>query len=162
MRILSGDEEKEAINYLGIAGDIALRSLCLRAKCGSVIVKGEDILGIGFNSPPKGLESQRRCLILKDSLDKRVTDKTCCVHAEQRAIFDALKNYPSMIEGSRIYFVRLDKDGKIEFKGEPYCTICSKSALDVGIKEFVLLSKEGIRVYDSEEYNKISFDYRAE
>ncbi len=39
------DEEKEASNYLEIAGDLALRSSCLRAKCGSVIVKGEEILG---------------------------------------------------------------------------------------------------------------------
>ncbi|MBR7036894.1 hypothetical protein IKI14_03340 [bacterium] len=32
------------------------------------------------------------------------------MHAEQRAIMDALKNHPDEIEGSDLYFIRLDKD----------------------------------------------------
>jgi hypothetical protein len=32
------------------------------------------------------------------SYHRKVTDKTCCIHAEQRALFDALKNHPEQIE----------------------------------------------------------------
>jgi deoxycytidylate deaminase len=39
-----------------------------------------------------------------------VTDKTCCIHAEQRAIMNALRNHPNEIEGADLYFMRLDKD----------------------------------------------------
>jgi len=62
---------------------------------------------------------------------------------------------------SYLYFTRVGKKGEIETSGEPYCTICSKSILDVGIKEFVLFCKDGIRLYNTGEYNKISFDYKG-
>lgn len=56
--------------------------------------------------------------------------------------------------------MRLDEyNGKI-ISGKPYCTICSKLALDVGISEFVLWHNEGICVYNTIEYNEISFGYK--
>ena len=88
-----------------------------------------------------------------------MTDKTSCVHAEQRAIMDALKNNSEGLVWSRLYFVRLDDEGEISFAGKPYCTICSKMALDVGIAEFLLRHKEGIAIYGTEEYNQLSFEY---
>lgn len=88
-----------------------------------------------------------------------MTDKTCCVHAEQRAIMDALRNNSNEIAGSSLYFVRLNKNGTFSRAGKPYCTICSKMALDVGIEEFILWHKQGICVYNTEEYNKLSFLY---
>ncbi len=163
MRYLSGEDEEEANRYLSEAFKIAYQnSSCLRARCGSIIVNNNEVIGRGFNSPPGDLESQRRCLLPKKDLDSKVTDKTCCVHAEQRAIFDALRNNPEKLYGSRLYFARLNAVGEIEEAGNPYCTICSKSALDVGIKEFILYQKKRICVYDTEEYNKISFEYRSE
>ena len=98
----------------------------------------------------------------KESYDKRVTDKTCCMHAEQRAIMDAMKRNPEELHGSRIYFIRLSEDGRIAKSGKPYCTICSKMSLDSGIKEFVLLHDDGICVYDTEEYNALSYQYKDE
>lgn len=159
MRFLSGKEEKEAVEYMNKTAEIALSSSCLRSKCGSIIVKDNEIIGTGFNSPAGEKESQRRCLEDKKSLHPKVTDRTCCVHAEQRAIIDALKNNPKKIIGSRLFFIRLDKQGNKKRAGKPYCTICSKMALDVGIAEFVLWHKEGICVYNTEEYNKLSFQY---
>jgi len=137
----------------------ALLSTCQRSKCGAIIVSDNLIIGRGYNSPPGNLESQRRCHLKKASYDIKVTDKTCCVHAEQRAIMDALRSNPCELEGSRLYFIRLDENNNPSFAGEPYCTICSKMVLDVGIKEFVLLRKEGLCVYDTQEYNDISFNY---
>lgn len=140
------DNEK-AITYINEAAKAALNSLCLRSRCGSVIVKNDEIIGRGFNSPPLNKKLE---YCFKDELpDTFKSDRTCCVHAEQRAIMDALRNYPNEIIGSRLYFIRLDPNGNKIKAGEPYCTICSKMALDVGIK--------GICVYNTEEYNFLSF-----
>lgn len=147
--------------FLREAENIANRATCMRSKCGSVIVKDQKIIGLGFNSPPHHLDSQCRCLNEKDKYHKKITDKTCCIHAEQRAIFDALSKNPSELLGARLYFARIDDEGKIKISGKPYCTICSKSALDVGISEFILLTDEGITIYDTEEYNDASFDYKG-
>lgn len=161
MHYLSDEEAAKAVDYIKQAGAIALSATCTRSKCGSIIVKDDVVLGTGYNSPPKHLESARRCDCDKKSLDPKVTDKTCCMHAEQRAIMDTLKHHPDAIEGSRLYFVRLGENNEPKFSREPYCTICSKMSLDAGIKEFVLYHKEGICVYDTEEYNTLSLAYKT-
>ena len=160
MKHLLGEKEKEAIEYMLKAAKIAENSSCLRAKCGSILVKDKEIIGTGFNSPPCN-EKLEKCL--KDCLPENFkSDKTCCIHAEQRVIFDALRKNPEKIKGSRIYFARLDEKGNIEKAGNPYCTICSKMSLDVGIKEFVLWHKEGIYVYNTREYNNHSFNHKEQ
>lgn len=160
MRYLSGIEEKKALEYIAKAVEVAQNATCERSKCGSVIVQSNRIIGIGFNSPPQEIEEQRRCSCSKDSYHKKVTDKTCCVHAEQRAIMDALRKNPDKLSGSRLYFIRLNDDDKPSRSGKPYCTICSKMALDVGIVEFVLWHDKGICVYGTKEYNTISYQYK--
>lgn len=109
MKYLSGEEEQQALEYMNKAAQIALQSTCKRARCGSVIVWNNEIIGNGFNSPPADKDNQRRCFCDKNSYHKKVTDKTCCVHAEQRAIMDALRNNSEKIIGSRLYFIRLDE-----------------------------------------------------
>ncbi len=161
MTYLQGKEEQEAAQWLTYAGKIALQATCQRDKCGSVIVKNNEIIGVGFNSPPCHKESQRRCLDTKENYHVKVKDKTCCVHAEQRAIMDALQKNPDKVQGSRLYFMRLDEKGKLSRAGRPYCTICSKMTLDAGIAGFVLWHAEGIKVYNTEEYNLFSFNYRG-
>jgi deoxycytidylate deaminase len=159
MRYLFGDEEKKALEYITLASEVTQQATCERSKCGSIIVSIDKIIGKGFNSPVNHDEEERRCSYSKELYHKKVTDKTCCVHAEQRAIIDALKKNPEKISGSRLYFIRLDKNNIPSRAGEPYCTICSKMALDVGISEFVLWDKKGVCVYDTKEYNRYSFNY---
>ena len=159
MKILTDQEEKKAFEHFKNAVEIAKKSTCQRSKCGSLIVNLDKIIGSGFNSPPQDIENQRRCSIKKDSYNIKVTDKTCCIHAEQRAIMDALRKKPEKLNGSRLYFIRLDENGKPSKAGEPYCTICSKMALDVGILEFVLWNDQGVCVYETKEYNELSFNF---
>ena len=88
------------------------------------------------------------------------SDKTCCVHAEQRAILNALsKGFEGKLVESTLYFLRLDHDEKPKHAGQPYCSICSKLALDVGIKYFALLHKDGWTYYKTKEYNDLTFEY---
>ena len=159
MRQLINKEEKQARKYLDIAVKVAQDSNCLRAKCGAVIVSNKKVIGQGYNSPPQDV-----CLesCIKDSLPVDFkSDKTCCVHAEQRAIVDALVRNPEKIIGSQIYFARLDEQNKIKPSGKPYCTICSKFTLDVGISEFIMMYHVGgIFTYDTKEFNDLSFQYR--
>lgn len=161
MRYLSGEEEESAVSFLKEAAAVARDATCERARCGSVVVKDDEVIGVGFNSPPGGLEGQRRCSNEKGEYHRKVTDKTCCVHAEQRAVMDALRRNPSKVPGSRLYFVRIDKDGGLTRAGAPYCTICSKMSLDAGVSEFVLWHEGGVCVYDTKEYNDLSFRFQG-
>jgi deoxycytidylate deaminase len=142
---------------------IALSATCLRSKCGSIVVASDNtIIGRGYNSPPKESESQRRCTNEKTEYHTKVTDKTCCIHAEQRALLDALRTHPREIQGATLYFIRLDTDGNPQYAGKPYCTICSKMALDCGIAYFALWRKEGWQRYEAEIYNTLSYGFDGE
>lgn len=160
MKKLTVIEESQSQTYIIAAITAAYSSTCQRSRCGTVIVRDGEIIGAGYNSPPADREGERRCTVEKDSYHKKVTDKTCCMHAEERAIMDALRRHPDKLAGSRLYFIRLDESGKPARAGKPYCTICSKMALDAGVAEFVLWHDDGVWVYLTDEYNAMSFHYQ--
>ena len=159
MDYLINSELKDAERFFSLAQEQAKKSTCSRRRCGAVLVRGGRLIGMGFNSPPGNLESQRRCDSKKSGLHKKVTDKTCCVHAEQRAIIDALENRGE-ITGSFLYFTSVDEQGNRIDSGAPYCTLCSKLALDTEVAFWILEKEEGVAAYSAEEYNELSFDYR--
>ncbi|MFA6338950.1 MAG: deaminase [Candidatus Paceibacterota bacterium] len=166
MRYITDKNEKiVADKYIEEAKIMAQKATCSRAKCGAVIVKDEEIIGRGFNSPPYNDEKERRCENKKNEYDIKVTDKTCCMHAEQRAIMDALRNHADKLEGSKLYFSRFYSNGKQrltggrEGKNQLYCTVCTKMMFDVGVAEFILPHVKGIGVYLAEEYLVRSFGY---
>lgn len=83
------------------------------------------------------------------------------MHAEWRAIMDALQKSGD-VEGSALYFIRVDDDGNPKHSGDPYCTVCSRLALDVGISYFGLWQEDGPRMFDTKRYNDLSYDYHKE
>ncbi len=155
MRLLSGNEAQQVEHFFRLAAEVAKRAKCLRAKCGSVVIKEGIVIGEGYNSLP-GDETPEKCFKEELPLDF-ISDRTCCIHAEDRAVRDALAKYPDKVKGACIYFIRLDDTGKIAKAGKPYCTMCSKMTLDAGLKEFALWQEEGIKIYDTKEYNELSF-----
>ena len=158
MLLLTGREKERAEGYLQRAIELARQAKCDDAHCGAVIARDDEIIGQGWNSPPSG-SKKKRCHIPKTAYHARVTDKTCCIHAEIRAMHDALRQYPEKLLGSTLYFIRVDEQGEKKFSGAPYCTLCSKLVLDAGIQAFVLRTKEGIVSYGTDEYNELSFAY---
>jgi deoxycytidylate deaminase len=145
--------------YFTQAAEVAKNSTCNRAHCGSVIVSGDnEVIGSGFNAPPLGDESQRRCDWQPKSSEKPKYDKTCCVHAEWNAIIDALKNHPDKINGSTLYFMRISDDGDFTDAGKPFCTVCSRLALQSGVSVFGLWNN-GPQMLDTATYNKLSYDF---
>jgi deoxycytidylate deaminase len=161
MKRLENTEEKEAISWMNEAAKVAKQALCLKAKCGTVIVKNGQIIGRGYNAPPLDREENRMCLEEYDFSGKPKYDHTCCMHAEWRAVFDAMKHNPHELEGSTLYFTRVDEEGNIKKSGEPFCTVCSRLTLDAGIGEFILWHDQGITSYGTDEYNKLSYSYKT-
>jgi deoxycytidylate deaminase len=166
MRYITNKAEKSvAEKFIIEAKAVAQEATCYRAKCGAVIVKDGEIIGRGYNSPPGNDGDERRCKVKKNEYDIKVTDKTCCMHAEQRAIMDALRYHADKLDGSKLYFSRFYPDGRQRFVGERegkvqlYCTVCTKMMFDVGIAEFVLPHVNGIGVYSKDEYLIRSFGY---
>ncbi len=156
MKLLSPSPSLQVISATVI--NLAMNSTCKRSKCGAIIVNSDLVIGTGYNSMP--CDATGDCVKWGLPSDFK-SDKTCCVHAEQRAIMDALKGpLRDHLDGSSLFFIRLDLNNIPLHAGQPYCTICSKMALDSGIAKFMLWHKEGWTEYNTLEYNDLSFKYR--
>ncbi len=151
----------EGEGYMREAAQEASKALCLRDKCGSVVVLDGEIIGRGYNAPPQDDISQRKCELDLVESTKPKSDRTCCVHAEWRALMDAVKNKKD-ISGATLYFTRVDGEENILKSGKPYCTVCSRLALDLGLSYFVLWHEEGIKKYDTKTYNDLSYQFHLQ
>jgi hypothetical protein len=162
------DEHFEAVVLLGEARLIAQQSTCSRARCGAVVATiygRQQLVASGTNGPPG--KSPARCRRKAELKPGFKSDRTCCIHAEQRALLalelwrshDAAKLPAFEASMLRLYFVRLNNLDQIEPSGPPYCTICSKAALEAGITEWCLIHPAGVFVYDAIDYNERSFAY---
>ncbi len=143
--------------YFNLAAEEAKNSLCLRAKCGAILVADGIVIGRGYNSPAGG--EPNRCNDQYLIPENNKYDITCCPHAEVRAIHNALIDYPDKVPGSDLYFMRIDDAGNNTFAGVPFCTMCSKEALDAGVSNFGLWHGSGIKIYPSQEYNDLSYQF---
>lgn len=148
--------------FFEVARKVATRATCNRAHCGAIVVsKDGRVIGEGYNAPPLGDESQRMCDAPLNKEIKQNNDKTCCVHAEWNAILDALKHHADKTEGATLYFMRVNEAGGFTEAGDPYCTVCSRLALESGISVFGLWN-DGPEMINSDEYNLRSYNYYIE
>jgi hypothetical protein len=150
--------------FLDVLTETASQALCRDAKCAAVIVsEGGEVIGRGYNGPPLDKEENKKCDMV-DMLtpkDKPKYDRTCCVHAEWRAIMDACKMNPDKVVGATLYFLRLGPPKPRLTPGRPFCTVCSRLALDVGLLRFALWRGEEFEFYDTKTYNDESYKYFA-
>ena len=145
--------------YFEAAQEVAVQATCRRARCGSVVVSADgEIIGRGYNAPPLNDESQRMCDVELDTSIKQNNDKTCCVHAEWNAIIDSLKRNADKIVGATLYFMRVNDAGEFTEAGDPYCTVCSRLAMESGIATFALWNG-GPELFSAPEYNLKSYAY---
>jgi len=159
MRRVTGADLKLVMPFVQAAADEAAKATCLRDKCGSAVVSRRKIIGRGYNSPPLDDEANRQCNKDWDYSRKPKADKTCCVHAEWRAVLEAAKTHPKLLNGSTLYFMRIDKAGRMTDASEPYCTECSRLILDNGISEVALWNNNGVDLYEAQEYNRLSYKF---
>ncbi len=150
--------QNEHEQYFFEAGEVAKNALCLRDRCGAIIVSNGEIVARGYNAPPNDNILKRKCTLELRESRKPKSDRTCCLHAEWRAIILAVKSGKSLL-GSTLYFTRIDKDGNLKRSGSPYCTVCSRLALDVGIEYFALWQDSGVVVFTTDDYNDESYQF---
>jgi len=157
MRRVEGNDFEAIKPYFTHAAVVAKDATCRRAKCGSIIVNEDIVIGEGFNSPALNDEDGRMCETDFDTSIKPKYDKTCCIHAEWRAVLEACKNYPDKLSGSVLYFMRIDEAGDFTDAGDPFCTVCSRLTMEAGVGEFALYNNGGADIYSVAEYNQKSY-----
>ena len=106
--------------FLNLAKHISTWSKDPSRKIGAVIV-GDDrqILSIGYNGFPRGIEDDDRLL-------DRETKYPLIVHAEMNAIYNATYN------GIKL------KNSTLYVTGLPVCSDCAKGVIQVGIKTLIM------------------------
>jgi deoxycytidylate deaminase len=159
MQRITGKDLDRIRPFFEAAAAVAKHATCHQAKCGTVIASNGDIIGQGYNGPALDDEASRTCGAQYDLTKKPKYDKTCCIHAEWRAILDACKRNASKIAGSTLYFMRVDEHGDFTDAGEPFCTTCSRLTLEAGIGQFALWNDNGADLYNAAEYNKKSYAF---
>jgi dCMP deaminase len=113
--------------YMDLAGNLALRSHCVKAKVGAVLTKDTRIISLGYNGPPAGTHN---CDLEWPGVGCPRDSKGSCslaLHAEQNAILYAAKNNVP-IEGTTLY-VTLSP-----------CIACARIIYTTGIKRVIYKS----------------------
>ena len=79
------------------------------------------------------------------------------INVKEIIIFGSYTNDSIKQDSDLDMLVILDEEGVVKRSGEPYCTQCSRLALDQGIGTFTLWHEEGIRQYPTDFYNQLSY-----
>lgn len=101
--------------YMSIAQTVSESSYCKRTKVGCIIVKNDNIIGIGYNGTPSGFDNNCEC--------NNVT-KQEVLHAESNAIAKCAKSTISSV-GSSMYCTLMP------------CYNCAKLIIQSGIKKVI-------------------------
>jgi dCMP deaminase len=117
------EKQKKLDNlFLNIAKEISQMSYCTRAKVGCVLVKDGNIISMGYNGMPTGMDN---CCEDANELGEQIT-RFEVLHAESNALLKATRAGFST-EGSTMYCTLSP------------CKDCSKLILQSGVKRVVYL-----------------------
>jgi len=117
--------------YIEIARVIALRSPCLKAQVGAIIVKNDSIVATGYNGPPRGESHCEECVRIGKPSGSDYRDCPA-VHAEENAIINAARQGSSILGGT-IYISHPEGFGP--------CVRCRRAIKNAGIERTVLDKK---------------------
>lgn len=138
------DNRRDKVNYyLDIAETVAERSTCLKRRYGSVIVKNNSIVSMGYNGSPRGMLS---CIDTKKcnrESSQRGTDYSYCpaVHSEVNAILQAGRERTL---GADLYLVgyELTENPTKYVKNSSSCTNCRRIIINAGIERVFIRINE--------------------
>ena len=141
--------------YIGIAHAVSMRSTCIRAHAGAVIVLNDRILSTGYSGSCRGDinccdigECERMRLNIKPGENY---EKCKSVHAEANALLNT--SSPAIGGKMYLYFERFDEQNHVH--GGP-CTMCWRMIKNAGIKEFVICEiVQGVPHYNYYDENAI-------
>ncbi|MBI2146394.1 AAA family ATPase [Candidatus Woesearchaeota archaeon] len=121
--------------FMNIADQIKMRSNCMSAKKGAIVVKDRMILSTGYNGTPKGVTHCTaggcpRCTSRHlGKIKSGVYSEPCiCCHSEENAIVQAAYNGTST-------------NGAVLYTTFTPCTMCAKMIINAGITEVVAKTK---------------------
>lgn len=134
--------------FMGFAKQAAVRSSCIRAQVGAVIVDvHKKIKSTGYNGTPSGVLScleKGSCYRVENKIPSGTRYETCqSVHAEQNAIIQSGER--TCIGGS-IYIYGHDQ----------VCILCKRFILQAGIKDIYLQKNESSEImhFDAEAFRQ--------
>ena len=114
--------------FMGIAQKVAARATCLSRKVGAVLVKDNQIVTVGYNGAPRGVEhcDSKGCRRreLKIPTGQRY-DLCRAIHAEMNAVIQAALHGTS-VAGATLYCTT-----------QP-CMACARVMINAGIKRIVV------------------------
>jgi len=134
--------------FMGLAKQAAIRSNCIRAQVGAVVVDSNNkIKSTGYNGTPSGVEScmeKGSCYRLDNNIPSGTMYETCrSIHAEMNAIIQAGEG--------------LCRDGAIYVYGHnQVCIMCKRFIIQAGIKDVYLQKDDNSPILhcDTEDFVK--------
>lgn len=143
--------------YLEIAKTVALRSPCIRAKYGAIIVKNDAVVSTGYNGPVRGgVNCYEIGECIKDVLNLphgKAYDLCPAVHAEENCIINAARIGASVL-GGVLYLCGIDPKTNRIIYSEP-CDRCKRAIINAGIVRVVTVDADGSMIeFNVEEWVK--------
>jgi dCMP deaminase len=125
--------------YMEIAKIVSMRSTCIRARAGTIIIKNDAIVSTGYSGAPRGEHNccdLGKCERNELGIEPGKNYEICrSIHSETNAIINAARNGVSVLDGLMyVYFERLD--GQKKKHGSP-CLMCSRIIKNAGIKKVI-------------------------
>lgn len=127
--------------YLNIAKSVALRSNCLSAVMGAVIIRDDQIVSTGYVGAPR---KTKDCMDLGFCIRRRKNVKSgtgyeICrsVHAEMNAIINAARAGVSLLNGDLYLHASIRSEGGEKLVKAHPCLMCKKMIVNAGIQRFI-------------------------
>lgn len=140
--------------YLSIARAVAMRSPCVKARYGAVVVVGDAIVSTGYNGPVRGginCEGIGCLKLLKAPEHGRGYEWCNAVHAEENAIINAARTGAKVLGGVMYVSGFAVRGGEIH-ESTP-CTRCKRAIINAGIEKVITEKSDGTIVkYDVKDW----------
>jgi len=128
--------------YMKIAEAVAIKSNCLCAVFGCIIVRDDQIISTGYVGAPRKTKDcidLGFCIRRKNKVKSGTGYEMCrSVHAEMNAIINAARAGVSLLGGDMfLYTAKRTKDDKlVPVKAYP-CLLCKKMIINAGLNRFI-------------------------
>jgi len=142
--------------YLNIAKEVSRRSTCLRRRFGAVILRDDQIISTGYVGAPRGTPNCvdiGKCAREELNVPPGERYELCrSVHAEANAIINAARSGVSVLGGTLYLYGENVRDDSIA-EARP-CKMCKRMIINAGIKEVVVKTPKGKKMYRADEWIK--------
>jgi deoxycytidylate deaminase len=150
-RPLTRQDSHKAQQMVERAAELA-RDSHARTRHAAVLVRDGSLLAWGTNGVPFPGEDHCYCKV-----GERGDHDQCRTHAEQRAISLAREGDGwQRLQGSKLIYVRLEADDSVRLEDPHFCARCSRTALSLGVSEWIFALSDGLASYSAADYDKLA------